>query len=140
MYNLARCCHPLPGEPIIGIVTMGSRGISIHRQGCSNVEAVDGDRLIPVSWNMRPAGKPQIYQVNIQIEVLDRVGILNDILTRLKDLHINVNNAQVMTKRGQPALITLGLDIEDLDQLERICAQVRKMTDVLNLKRMSQDN
>lgn len=140
VYNLAGCCHPLPGEPIIGIVTMGSRGISIHRQGCSNVEAVTGDRLIPVSWNTQPAGKLHTYPVDIQIEVLDRVGILNDILTRLKDLHINVNNAQVMTKRGQPALITLGLDIEGLDQLERICAQVRKMTDVLNLKRMSQDN
>jgi GTP diphosphokinase / guanosine-3',5'-bis(diphosphate) 3'-diphosphatase len=137
LYNLAGCCHPLPGEAIIGAVTLSSRGISIHRQGCPNLEGVPGDRLIPVNWNLPPESRPNTYPVNIQIEVLDRVGILNDILTRLKDLHINVNNAQVLTKKGQPALITLGLDIEDLKQLERISAQVRKMTDVLNLRRLS---
>lgn len=138
LYNLAGCCHPLPGEAIIGAVTLSSRGISIHRQGCPNLEGVPGDRLIPVNWNTQPESRPKTYPVNIQIEVLDRVGILNDILTRLKDLHINVNDAQVLTKRGQPALITLGLDIEDLQQFERISAQVRKMTDVLNLRRLSQ--
>ncbi|MCM1984582.1 RelA/SpoT family protein [Lyngbya confervoides] len=138
VYNLAKCCHPLPGEPIIGVVTLSSRGISIHRQGCSNVESVPGDRLIPVSWNPQSEtqGHRQTYPVNIQIEVLDRVGILNDILSRLKDLHINVNNAQVLTKRGQPALITLGLDIEHLNQLDRTFTQIRKMTDVLNLRRL----
>ncbi|MEM9137548.1 MAG: bifunctional (p)ppGpp synthetase/guanosine-3',5'-bis(diphosphate) 3'-pyrophosphohydrolase, partial [Cyanobacteria bacterium P01_F01_bin.42] len=91
VYNLAGCCHPLPGEPIIGIVTMSSRGISIHRQGCGNVAAVPGDRLIPVSWNPQSQNQIRTYPVNVQIETLDRVGILNDILTRLKDLHINVN-------------------------------------------------
>ena len=138
VHNLAGCCHPLPGEPIIGSVTMGSRGISIHRQGCPNLASISGDRLIPVNWNTQPGRQTPTYPVNVQIEVLDRVGILNDILTRLKDLHINVNNAQVLTKRGQPALITLGLDIEDLGQLERIFAQVKKMTDVLSLRRLTE--
>ena len=140
VYNLAGCCHPLPGEAIIGVVTLSSRGISIHRQGCHNVLSIPGDRIIPVNWNVpQEDAKQQItYPVNVQIEVLDRVGILNDILSRLKDLHINVNNAQVLTKRGQPALITLGLDIEHLNQLDRIFTQVRKMTDVLNLRRLGQ--
>jgi GTP pyrophosphokinase len=138
VYTLAGCCHPLPGEAIIGVVTLGSRGISIHRQGCSNVESIPGDRLIPVSWNGESSRRAQTYPVTIQIEVLDRVGILNDILSRLKDLHINVNNAQVLTKRGHPALITLGLDIDHRDQLERISVQIRKMSDVLNLNRLSQ--
>ncbi len=140
VYSLAGCCHPLPGEAIIGVVTLSSRGISIHRQGCPNVSSIPGDRIIPVSWNLdSEESRQQItYPVNIQIEVLDRVGILNDILSRLKDLHINVNNAQVLTKRGQPALITLGLDIEHLNQLDRIFTQIRKMTDVLNLRRLGQ--
>jgi len=51
LHHLAGCCNPVPGEPIIGAVTMGSRGISIHRQGCQNVDSVPGDRLVPVSWN-----------------------------------------------------------------------------------------
>jgi GTP diphosphokinase / guanosine-3',5'-bis(diphosphate) 3'-diphosphatase len=140
MHHIAGCCHPVPGEPIIGIVTLGSRGISIHRQGCSNVDTIPGDRLIPVRWNTASQikGRRPTYPVEIQIEVLDRVGVLKDILTRLTDSKVNVHNAQVKTFPGRPALIQLGLDIEHYDQLELIFAQVRKMSDVLNLRRLSE--
>jgi GTP diphosphokinase / guanosine-3',5'-bis(diphosphate) 3'-diphosphatase len=140
MHHIAGCCHPVPGEPIIGVVTLGSRGISIHRQGCSNVDAIPGDRLIPVRWNTTTQnnGRKPTYPVEIQIEVLDRVGVLKDILTRLTDSKVNVHNAQVKTFPGRPALIQLGLDIEHYDQLEQIFAQVRKMSDVLNLRRLNQ--
>lgn len=140
VYHMAGCCHPVPGEPIIGAVTLGQRGISIHQQGCQNVASVPGERLIPVSWN--PAnpqnGRLQTYPVKIQIEVIDRVGVLKDILTRLTDNKINVHNAQVKTFPGQTALIDLGLDIEHCNQLDQICARIRKMSDVLNLRRLSQ--
>lgn len=140
MYHVAGCCHPVPGEPIIGVVTLSSRGISIHRQGCINVDSIPGDRLIPVRWNtsLQNQGRPLTYPVEIQIEVLDRVGVLKDILTRLTDCKVNVHNAQVKTFPGRPALIQLGLDIEHYNQLEQIFAQVRKMSDVLNLRRLSQ--
>ncbi|MBF2073722.1 MAG: bifunctional (p)ppGpp synthetase/guanosine-3',5'-bis(diphosphate) 3'-pyrophosphohydrolase [Synechococcales cyanobacterium C42_A2020_086] len=140
LYNLAGCCNPVPGEPIIGVVTLGSsRGISIHRQGCSNTEAVPGDRLIPVSWNAPDTrSRPQTYPVQIQIEVIDRVGVLKDILSRLSDYNINVRSAQVKTIPGQTAVINLGIDIIDHEQLERIFTQIRKMSDVLQLRRVSQ--
>jgi GTP diphosphokinase / guanosine-3',5'-bis(diphosphate) 3'-diphosphatase len=141
MHHIAGCCHPVPGEPIIGVVTLSSRGISIHRQGCSNVDAIPGDRLIPVRWNtasQNNKGRRQTYPVEIQIEVLDRVGVLKDILTRLTDSKVNVHNAQVKTFPGRPALIQLGLDIEHYNQLEQIFAQVRKMSDVLNLRRLTE--
>ena len=140
LYHLAGCCNPVPGEPIIGAVTLGSRGISIHRQGCHNIENVPGDRLIPVSWNSTDhhQGRPQTYPVDIQIEVIDRVGVLKDILTRLTDNKINVRNAQVKTFPEQIAIIDLGIDIRDCGQLEQIFAQIRKMSDVLNLRRLSQ--
>lgn len=140
LYYLAGCCNPIPGEPILGIVTRGSRGISIHRQGCTNVENVQGDRVIPVSWNPINSenGRPQTYPVNIQIEVLDRVGVLKDILSRLTDNNVNVRNAQVKTYEGRPAVIDLGVDIRDHDQLDRIFTQIKKMSDVLNLRRVSQ--
>ena len=140
VYHMAGCCHPVPGEPIIGVVTRGSRGISIHQQSCQNVESVPGERLIPVSWNPATSqnGRPQTYPVKIQIEVIDRVGVLKDILTRLTDNKINVHNAQVKTFPGQTALIELGLDIEHCNQLEQIFARIRKMSDVLNLRRLSQ--
>jgi GTP diphosphokinase / guanosine-3',5'-bis(diphosphate) 3'-diphosphatase len=140
MHHIAGCCHPVPGEPIIGVVTLSSRGISIHRQGCSNVDVIPGDRLIPVRWNTASQikGRRPTYPVEIQIEVLDRVGVLKDILTRLTDSKVNVHNAQVKTFPGRPALIQLGLDIEHYDQLELIFAQVRRMSDVLNLRRLSE--
>lgn len=140
LYYLAGCCNPIPGEPILGVVTKASRGISIHRQGCPNVDSVPGDRLVPVSWNSSnvDSGRPQTYPVNIQIEVLDRVGVLKDILSRLTDNNINVRNAQVRTYEGRPAVIDLGIDIRDHDQLERIFTQIKKMSDILNLRRVSQ--
>lgn len=140
LYNLAGCCNPVPGEPIIGVVTLGSsRAISIHRQGCSNVETVPGERLIPVSWNTSETHtRPQTYPVQILIEVLDRVGVLKDILSRLSDYNINVRSAQVKTIPGQTAIIDLGIDIIDHEQLERTFTQIRKMSDVINLRRVSQ--
>ncbi|MCY7322592.1 MAG: bifunctional (p)ppGpp synthetase/guanosine-3',5'-bis(diphosphate) 3'-pyrophosphohydrolase [Phormidesmis sp. CAN_BIN36] len=140
LYHLAGCCNPVPGEAIIGAVTRSNRGISIHRQGCGNLEPVDGDRLVPVSWNptCQTGGRPQTYPVCIQIDVIDRVGVLKDILSRLTDNNINVRNAQVKTFPDQTAVIDLGIDICDHTQLERTFAQVRKMTDVLNLRRVNQ--
>lgn len=140
LYYLAGCCSPIPGEAIIGVVTRSSRGISIHRQGCQNVENVEGDRLVPVSWNPTNTqrGRPQTYQINIQIEAIDRVGLLKDILSRLSDQGINVRNAQVKTFDGNPAVIDLGIDIRDRDQLEHVFIQIKKMSDILNLRRLGQ--
>ncbi|NJK41568.1 MAG: bifunctional (p)ppGpp synthetase/guanosine-3',5'-bis(diphosphate) 3'-pyrophosphohydrolase [Acaryochloridaceae cyanobacterium SU_2_1] len=141
VFHMAGCCHPVPGESIIGAVTLSHRGITIHRQGCKNVDNIPGDRLIPVEWNIThqsPQGRRPTYPIEIEIEVIDRVGILKDILTRLTDSRVNVYNAQVKTFPGQIAIINLGIDIEHCKQLEQICAQIRKMSDVLKLHRLSQ--
>ena len=139
LYSLAGCCNPVPGESIIGVVTLGSRGISIHRQGCHNTDSIPGDRLIPVSWNTNGYynSRPQTYPVQIQIETIDRVGVLKDILSRLSDYNINVRSAQVKTFPGQTATISLGIDIIDHDQLERTFTQIRKMSDILKLRRVN---
>lgn len=139
LYSLAGCCTPVPGEAIIGVVTLGSsRGISIHRQGCSNTESIPGERLIPVSWNAPNSHRPLTYPVQILIEVIDRVGVLKDILSRLSDCNVNVRSAQVKTFPEQTAVIDLGIDIIDHDQLERIFSQIRKMSDILQMRRVNQ--
>ncbi|HEY9736493.1 MAG TPA: ACT domain-containing protein, partial [Trichocoleus sp.] len=139
LHHIAGCCNPLPGESIIGVVGLGSRGITIHRQGCSNLEEIPGDRLIPVSWNpLEMNGSRQTYPVQVKIEVIDRVGVLKDILSHLSDLQINVHKAQVKTFPGQTAEIDLGLDVRDHAHLEQTFNQIRKMTDVLKLRRVSQ--
>ncbi|YAI81353.1 MAG: RelA/SpoT family protein [cyanobacterium endosymbiont of Rhopalodia sterrenbergii] len=138
VYNIAGCCHPLPGEPIIGIVTRGARGISIHCQGCSNIDDILGDRLIPVRWNpTEDSGHTQTYPVDIFIEALDRVGILKDILSRLSDNNINVRNAGVKTRRSRPAMINLRIDIRDRQQLECVITQIRNLSDIVNVHRVN---
>ncbi|WGV25394.1 RelA/SpoT family protein [Halotia branconii] len=139
VYHIVGCCSPIPGEPIIGVVTRG-RGISIHRQGCHNLENVEYERLVPVSWNstIENSGRPHTYPVDVQIEALDRVGVLKDILSRLSDQGINVRHAQVKTAIGQPALIDLGIDIRDRSQLEQVFIQIKKMSDILNIRRLGQ--
>ena len=137
LYHIAGCCKPLPGESIIGVVTLSSRGISIHRQGCHNVEKVPGERIIPVSWNDDNAkNKPLTYPVDIQIEAMDRVGVLKDILARLSDCGINIRNAGVKTSHNKPALISLSLDIRDRQQLEYIFQRIKSMSDILNIRRV----
>jgi GTP diphosphokinase / guanosine-3',5'-bis(diphosphate) 3'-diphosphatase len=138
LHHLAGCCSPIPGEPIIGIVTRSS-GISIHCQGCTNVEQMDGDRLLPVSWNTQASKeKARTYPVSVQLEVLDRVGVLKDILSRLTDNRINVRSANVITHYAKPALIDLSIEVSDKSQLERCLAQIKQMSDILNIRRLTQ--
>jgi (p)ppGpp synthase/HD superfamily hydrolase len=96
--------------------------------------------LLPISWNHTDSarGRPQTYPVNIQIEAIDRVGVLKDILSRLTDHSINVRNANVKTFEGQPAVIDLGIDISDRHQLEHVFAKIKKMSDIINLRRVGQ--
>ena len=141
LYHIAGCCKPLPGESIIGAVTLSSRGISIHRQRCQNVDKVPGERIIPVSWNNgAEESKPLTYPVDIQIEAMDRVGVLKDILARLSDRGINIRNAGVKTGTNKPALISLSLDICDRQQLEYIFQRIRSMSDILNIRRVIDSN
>ncbi|MEM8780330.1 MAG: bifunctional (p)ppGpp synthetase/guanosine-3',5'-bis(diphosphate) 3'-pyrophosphohydrolase [Cyanobacteria bacterium P01_G01_bin.49] len=138
VYHIAGCCHPLPGEPIIGVVTRGARGISIHTQRCSNVDNVSGERLIPVRWNTADSnGCTPTYPVDIQIEAIDRVGVLKDILSRVSDNNVNVRNAGVKTGRNKPAMINLRIDIRDRQQLERLVNSISNMSDILNIHRVN---
>lgn len=137
LHHIAGCCKPLPGESIIGAVTLSSRGISIHAQGCQNVKKIPGERIIPVSWNNGGKdGESFTYPVDIKIEAMDRVGVFKDILARLSDRGINVRNAGVKTSHNKPALISLRLDIRDRQQLEYVFQRIRSMSDILNISRV----
>ena len=86
VYYIAGCCNPIPGESIIGAVAGAGKGIAIHRQGCPNVEKIEGSRLIPVHWNSAENNRrPNTYPIDLQIEAIDRVGVFKDILSRLSD-------------------------------------------------------
>ncbi len=139
LQHLAGCCNPIPNEPIIGVVTR-LNGISVHRQGCPNLENVDGDRVIPVSWNTaKKAGSQRSYIVSLQVEVVDRVGVLKDVLSRLSDNKVNVRQAKVIAdNKSQPVMLDLCVEVTDKSQLERCISQIKQMHDVLNVRRVVQ--
>ncbi|MBD2099277.1 bifunctional (p)ppGpp synthetase/guanosine-3',5'-bis(diphosphate) 3'-pyrophosphohydrolase [Leptolyngbya sp. FACHB-261] len=140
LYHLAGCCKPVPGEAIIGVVTRSARGISIHRQGCTNADSIPGDRLVPVSWNrMEDTGRAPTYPIDIQVEVIDRVGVLKDILTRLADSNINVRNAEVKTNPGETAFINMCIEVTDREQLQRTLDRIDRMSDTILIRRLSHD-
>jgi RelA/SpoT family (p)ppGpp synthetase len=134
-YRLGGCCSPLPGEPILGAVALGNHGITIHRQDCSNVSQVPVERRLPVRWNPAATSQNRRYPVQLRIEVLDRVGVLKDILTRLSDHRINVSDARVRTSPGRPARIDLRVELESASQLASTINQIRSMADVLDIAR-----
>jgi RelA/SpoT family (p)ppGpp synthetase len=134
-YRLGGCCSPLPGEPIVGTVALGNHGITIHRQDCGNVSQVPVDRRLPVAWNPAADQLRRRYPVQLRIEVLDRVGVLKDILTRLSDSRINVSDARVRTAYGKPARIDLRVELASASQLRTTIDQIRAMADVLDLCR-----
>jgi RelA/SpoT family (p)ppGpp synthetase len=134
-YRLGGCCSPLPGEPILGAVALGNHGITIHRQDCSNVDQVPAERRLPVRWNSATDARPRRYPVQLRIEVLDRVGVLKDILTRLSDHRINVSDARVRTNPGKPARIDLRVELDSASQLANTINQIRSMADVLDIAR-----
>ena len=135
-YRLGGCCSPLPGAPIVGTVALGNHGITIHRQDCGNLGQVPAERRLPVRWN--PATREEQrrrYPVQLRIEVLDRVGVLKDILTRLSDHRINVSDARVRTTVGKPARIDLRVELSNDGQLRDTVDQIRSMADVLDIAR-----
>lgn len=140
LHYIAGCCKPVPGEAIMGYVTRSSRGIAIHSQGCPNMDKVPGEQLVSVGWNPcngNNNGRTQTYPVDMEIEAIDRTGVMADILVRLKDEKINVRKADVKTSTGKPAFISLRIDIEHLEQLHRITNKIKQMSDILNIRRVS---
>ena len=135
-YRLGGCCSPLPGEAIVGTVALGNHGITIHRQDCVNLAPVPAERRLPVHWNPLAAEEQRRrYPVQLRIEVLDRVGVLKDILTRLSDSRINVSDARVRTNPGKPARIDLRVELVSAAQLRTTMDQIRSMADVLDIAR-----
>ena len=121
--------------PILGAVALGNHGITIHRQDCSNLGQVPAERRLPVRWNPAVQASPRRYPVQLRIEVLDRVGVLKDILTRLSDHRINVSDARVRTTPGKPARIDLRVELDSSGQLASTIGQIRSMADVLDIAR-----
>ncbi len=129
---LARCCHPMPPDEIMGFVTRG-RGVAIHRRDCPNLTRLDRDRLVRVGWGAKP---PKMSRVKIRVQAFDRAGLLNEITGILKEEYINLLAASAVTA-GQDnlALITATLEVRDAEQFSRVLTRIERLPNVREVRR-----
>ncbi len=128
---LANCCHPLPGDKIIGYITQG-RGIGVHRKDCINViNEVEKERLIEVSWG----NVEQVYPVTVQIDAWDRVGLLRDITVIVAAEGVNIMSANLKDNGNNTTSISLTLEVRDLDQLTSLTSKIHEVWGVTSVTR-----
>ncbi len=132
LHHISKCCSPVPGEPIIGVVTR-SRGVSVHREDCKSLKEIDPERLLPINWNSNHTKKT--YVTKIFIEVIDRMGVFKDVLGKISDNKTNITDAKIKRKNKNFATIEIGLEIFDIDQLNRIVQAINSISDVISVKR-----
>ncbi|MGO2859732.1 MAG: RelA/SpoT family protein [Brevibacterium sp.] len=135
LVKLARCCTPVPGDEIVGFVTRGS-GVSVHRVDCPNVVSLEREpeRIVEVSWGEKTSG---IYLVQIQVEALDRSGLLSDITKVLTDTHVNILSASVATSRARVAQSKFVFEMSDASHLDTVLSAVRKVEGVFDVYRIA---
>lgn len=135
MVKLARCCNPIPGDPVIGYITRGS-GISVHRADCPNVLSNNPEeqkRLIEVAWDV---GINDVYKVNIMITSGDRPGIMSEIMNIVSEAKVNISSLNCHTDKNKIAILHMGLDIVSLEQLEYVMNKIRRMKGVFTVERV----
>jgi GTP pyrophosphokinase len=134
LVKLARCCTPVPGDPIMGFITKGS-GISVHREDCVNgadLVVHQPERLVNVSWL---AGAASIFLVNIQVEALDRARLLADVTRTLSEQHVNILSAAVSTSKDRVAISKFTFEMADAKHLDSVLAAVRNVEGVYDVYR-----
>jgi GTP pyrophosphokinase len=132
LVRFAKCCHPIPGDPIVGFITRG-KGVTVHLRSCPTVlNEREVPRLIEVEWEAAPA---QTYPIAIRVEAYDRTGLLNDITQVVAENKVNILAAAVNTNPDHTAIVTATLQVASVSQLARVMSRIEGLKDVINVQR-----
>ena len=132
LVRFAKCCHPIPGDPIVGFITRG-KGVTVHLQSCPTVlNEREVPRLIEVEWEAAPA---QSYPIAIRVEAYDRTGLLNDITQVVAENKVNIVAAAVNVNPDHTAIVTATLQVASVSQLARVMSRIEGLKDVLSVQR-----
>ncbi len=135
LVTLANCCHPTPGDDIVGYLVQG-RGITVHRADCINIiNAPKPERLIHVTW---PPDDQTAFQVPVVIVAYDREGLMRDIGAALADENISISNVNISTRQNI-ATFQLTIKIQDLKQLTRVLGKLERLPNVVEAVRRTPD-
>ncbi|MDQ6936892.1 MAG: bifunctional (p)ppGpp synthetase/guanosine-3',5'-bis(diphosphate) 3'-pyrophosphohydrolase, partial [Actinomycetota bacterium] len=132
--KLARCCTPVPGDEVLGFVTRGG-GVSVHRRSCTNAEALldQPDRVVEVEWAPSAAS---VFVVSVQVEALDRHGLLSDVSRVLSDESVNILSASVTTNRDRVAVSKFTFEMAEAKHLGHLLRAVRGVEGVYDVYRV----
>ncbi|SHF63273.1 GTP pyrophosphokinase [Modicisalibacter ilicicola DSM 19980] len=133
---MANCCHPVPGDQIIGYITQG-RGVTVHRQDCPNIlqlRSEEPGRIVDVEWGSQAHSR---YPVDIEIEAWDRSGLLRDVIQVLSHDRTNVLAINTLTNKSDNlARLKITLEVESLESLGRIFSRIQQLPNVVDIKRL----
>ena len=137
MCNFARCCRPVPPEPIVGYITQG-RGVSIHRQDCGNFLGLNRrypERIVEIGWGKQDTG---VYPVDLTLHAFDRSGLIRDITSVLADDQANVIDLKSHTdKKSMQVVMTISIEISDLPTLSTAITRLEQLPNVVSVRRSS---
>ena len=141
MVKFAKCCNPLPGDPVIGFVTKGF-GISIHKLDCPNViqgqkNPENQDRWKNAYWEISEAqsNSSSIYEALLQIHVDDRIGMLADITVVLADMRVSILQIGVINRKDEQSIINLKVGCRNIDHYHSIVSRLRSLNGVNHIVR-----
>ncbi len=134
LMRFGRCCSPLPGDRVVGYITQG-RGVSIHRADCPNIQFLraHAERLIEVEWEASPDGA---YQVEVEVEALDRVGLLKDILAAVTETKTNVVSVNARVRKDKVGIVNIVVDIRNVTQLTAVMQRIGQLKEVYSVERV----
>ena len=132
LVRFAKCCHPIPGDPIVGFITRG-KGVTVHLQTCPTVvNEREVSRLIEVEWEAAPS---QTYPIAIRVEAYDRTGLLSDITQVVAEHKVNILAAQVAVTSDHTAVVTATLQVASVSQLAKVMSRIETLKDVISVQR-----
>ena len=137
LVHLARCCSPVPGDPIVGYITVG-RGVSVHRADCTNVASLADrrERTVEVTW---PGDYSGAFVVWIQVEALDRARLLKDVTTVVTDTGGNITASSTSVGEDRVAVLKYEIELSDGSQLPRLLGDLRGVDGVFTAFRLAND-
>jgi GTP pyrophosphokinase len=135
LVRLSKCCSPVPGDPIMGYVTIG-KGVSVHRADCPNVGYMSAspERILQASWAITDS---LTHAVDVELEALDRAGLLQDVMGVCAEFKTSASSVTARVKRDKIAVISLTLQITDLDHLHKVIEKLRTLRDVRSVYRVT---
>jgi guanosine-3',5'-bis(diphosphate) 3'-pyrophosphohydrolase len=132
LIRFGKCCHPIPGDPIIGFITRG-KGVTVHLRNCQTVIGErETARLIEVEWER---AVQQTYPISIRLEAYDRQGLLADISQIVADARVSIVAANVAVSPDRTASVRATLEVASVAQLARVMSKLEQLKDVISVQR-----